>query len=235
MHTHSLITKASAAFVGSGAPRCLLISPASAASTSFNVTNTVTAVNPGTCPANFLGSFTVGLDIERHEHARHHRQHRDADALERSRAHRSGHGQRGDRRGRASGQRASGTTFTERRESTFTINGTAATGTSKLTATLPNGGTCSADFASTGTLGAALIPGQATTTVADDHHGAGDHGAAGNDRGARDDGPRDDLGTHHDGGRSPATGLDSSAIVLVGALVAAVGGVVLLVAGRRRA
>src|SRR5262245_16005808 len=34
--------------------------PASAASTSFNVTNTVTGVNPGTCPAGFVGSLAVG-------------------------------------------------------------------------------------------------------------------------------------------------------------------------------
>lgn len=121
---------------------------ASAASTSFNVTNVVTAVNAGTCPANFLGSLAVGqsssgastLDITGSTAT----QTLASNGLVLT--------------GPVSGNvvtvsverpvTSGSVTFTERRESTFTLDGTAASGTSKLTVTFPDGGTCGADFLS---------------------------------------------------------------------------------------
>ena len=225
--------RAQYAVLAGAAAALVVAAPASAASTSFNVTNTVTTVNPGTCPANFLASFTVGATSSGTSTL-------DITGNTATQTLSNGLVLTGPVTGNSvtvSVERpvtASGQTFTERRESTFTINGTAATGTSKLTATFPNGGTCSADFALTGTLGAALIPGQATTTVAATTTVPATTAPPATTAAPATTAPATTSAPTTTAAALPATGLDSSVIVLVGALVAAVGGAVLLV-GRRRA
>jgi 5'-nucleotidase len=224
--------RAQYAVLAGAAAALLVAAPASAASTSFNVTNTVTAVNPGTCPANFLASFTVGATSSGTSTL-------DITGNTATQTLSNGLVLTGPVTGNSvtvSVERpvtASGQTFTERRESTFAINGTSATGTSKLTATFPNGGTCNADFALTGTLGAALIPGQATTTTAATTTVPATTAPPATTAAPATTAPATSAPTTT-AATLPATGLDSSVIVLVGALVAAIGGAVVLV-GRRRA
>ncbi len=86
----------------------------------------------------------------------------------------------------------------------------------------------------TGTLGAALIPGQATTTVAATTTVPATTAPPATTAAPATTAPATTSAPTTTAAALPATGLDSSVIVLVGALVAAVGGAVLLV-GRRRA
>jgi LPXTG-motif cell wall-anchored protein len=206
--------------VATAAALVLIAQPASAAPTSFAVTNVVTALQPGTCPPNFFGNLAVGqsssgtstLDITGNTATQ---------TLASNGLVLSGPVNGNDVSVAVERPVTSGsTTFTERRESTFTVSGTTATGTSKLTVTFPNGGTCSADFALTGTLGAPLIPDQATTTI-----GASTTAPATTAPAATTAAPA----TTVPAGPLPATGFESSTIVAVGAVVAAAGAALLII------
>ena len=225
----TLATRALGAVLVGGAAIVAVAIPASAASTSFNVTNTATAVNPGTCPANFLGSLAVGSTSSGTSTL-------DITGSTATQTLSNGLVLTGPVTGNVvtvAVERpvsSGGTTFTERRESTFTLNGTAATGTSKLTVTFPTGGTCGADFSLAGTLGAPLIPGQATTTVATTTTVA----PATTAPPAATTAPATTAAPTTAPAALPATGLESSTIIMTGLAVAVLGGLV-LVLGRRHA
>jgi|GEM_PF-6720562 hypothetical protein len=163
-HTIRIVSGAAGAVLAVAA----LAAPAAAADTSFAVTTVLRQANAGTCPPEVLGQFRVGQSASDTGRL-------SVDGATATQTTSSGLVLTGPVSGSevsvsltrqldggALGQ------ITEQRETTVTVSGTSATGSSTLTLTLADGRTCSFVYDTSATLGTALLAPAATpsTTVA---------------------------------------------------------------------